>query len=143
LRFKADIDPIHNELHPLSIQQLPSDLIMFGLQSNSASSSRYSLPAAASSSTPPPTSNNQTNKRSSSYLASGFSNLSIGGIGANTSSLDPYSPRVGSGAVNILDRNINKSRGAEVAMPAWAFLFSEIVSYSQTRVDSVTDLEKR
>jgi hypothetical protein len=28
-------------------------------------------------------------------------------------------------------------------MGAWAFLFGEIVSYSQSRVDSVTDLEKR
>jgi hypothetical protein len=28
-------------------------------------------------------------------------------------------------------------------MGAWAFMFAEIVSYSQSRVDSVTDLEKR
>ena len=45
--------------------------------------------------------------------------------------------------MNILDRPINKSRGVEVGLPAWAFLFSEVVSYSQTRVDSVADLEKR
>ena len=28
-------------------------------------------------------------------------------------------------------------------MGAWAFLFAEIVSYSQSRSDSVDDLEKR
>jgi hypothetical protein len=38
---------------------------------------------------------------------------------------------------------LNKSKGQEVGMGAWAFLFAEIVSYSQSRVDSVTDLEKR
>jgi hypothetical protein len=43
----------------------------------------------------------------------------------------------------ILDRPLNKSKGAEVSMGAWAFMFAEIVSYSQSRVDSVTDLEKR
>lgn len=45
--------------------------------------------------------------------------------------------------VSILDRPLNKTRGAEVALPAFAFLLSEMVSYSQSRVDSVTDLERR
>ncbi|KAK1924773.1 putative ER to Golgi transport-related protein [Papiliotrema laurentii] len=43
----------------------------------------------------------------------------------------------------ILDRPLNKTKGAEVALPAFAFMLSEIVSYSQSRVDSVTDLEQR
>jgi hypothetical protein len=43
----------------------------------------------------------------------------------------------------ILDRPLNRSKGSEVSSGAWAFLFGEIVSYSQSRVDSVTDLEKR
>lgn len=47
------------------------------------------------------------------------------------------------GGTHILDRNVNRTRGAEVSMGAWAFLFGEIVSYSQGRVDSVTDLEGR
>lgn len=34
-------------------------------------------------------------------------------------------------------------RGAEVGMAAWAFLYSGIVAYSQSRVDSVVELEKR
>ncbi|KAH8090695.1 NO signaling/Golgi transport ligand-binding domain-containing protein [Filobasidium floriforme] len=112
---------------------------MFNLQSNSASSSRYSLPASAPS---PPPNANQT-KRSSSYLSTGFTNLSISGIGSSSSNNDLASPAGRGGEMNILDRPINKSRGFEVGLPAWAFLFSEIVSYSQTRVDSVADLEKR
>ena len=43
----------------------------------------------------------------------------------------------------ILDRPLNRTRGAEVSLNAFAFLLSEIVSYSQSRVDSVTDLERR
>ena len=43
----------------------------------------------------------------------------------------------------ILDRPLNKTRGAEVGLNAFAFLLAEIVSYSQSRVDSVTDLERR
>lgn len=43
----------------------------------------------------------------------------------------------------ILDRPLNRTRGAEVGMATWAFLFAEIVSYSQSRSDSVDDLEKR
>lgn len=46
-------------------------------------------------------------------------------------------------AANILERPINKTKGAEVAASSWAFMFAEIVSYSQSRVDSVADLEKR
>jgi hypothetical protein len=44
---------------------------------------------------------------------------------------------------SILDRPLNRTKGAEVSLGAFAFLFAEIVSYSQSRVDSVTDLEKR
>jgi hypothetical protein len=42
-----------------------------------------------------------------------------------------------------LDRPLNKTKGAEVGLAAWAFLLAEIIAYSQTRVDSVSDLEKR
>lgn len=114
---------------------------MFNLQSNSASSSRYSLPASAPS--PPPNANINQGKRSSSYLSTGFTNLSISGIGSSSYNAEATSPGAKGGEMNILDRPINKSRGIEVGLPAWAFLFSEIVSYSQTRVDSVADLEKR
>ncbi|KAL1407045.1 Trafficking protein particle complex subunit 31 [Vanrija albida] len=44
---------------------------------------------------------------------------------------------------NILERQLNATRGAEVSLSAWSFLFAEIVAYSQSHVDSVADLEKR
>lgn len=49
----------------------------------------------------------------------------------------------GGAGSNILDRPLNRTRGAEVAQGSWAFMFAEIVAYSQSRVDSVADLEQR
>lgn len=57
-------------------------------------------------------------------------------------SLPIGTPVQGSGN-NVIDRPLNRTRGAEVGLSAWAFMFAEIVAYSQSRVDSVTDLEKR
>lgn len=89
------------------------------------SNSRYSVQSSMASNTPPGL------KRSSSYLASQYPSLSSTMIPSSTP------------PVSILDRPLNKTRGAEVGMGAWAFLYAEIVSYSQSRVDSVADLEKR
>ncbi|KAK6902831.1 hypothetical protein I203_108091 [Kwoniella mangroviensis CBS 8507] len=47
------------------------------------------------------------------------------------------------GNVNILDRSLNKTKNAEIALSTWAFLFAEVISYSQSRSDSIADLEKR
>lgn len=44
---------------------------------------------------------------------------------------------------NIYDRNLNKSRGTEVSGAAFAFLFSEIVQYTQKRVSGINDLERQ
>lgn len=43
----------------------------------------------------------------------------------------------------IYDRNVIKSRGSEVSLGAWAFLFSEIVQYTQRRVSGIGEFEKR
>lgn len=43
----------------------------------------------------------------------------------------------------IYDRPLAKSRGAEVSAGAWAFLFSEIVQYTQKRVSGIGEFEKR
>lgn len=106
-----------------------------------SASSRYSLPSISRSSTPPTHSQNPTSnpsKRTSSYLSTGFGNLS-----PSTSSQGLGTGGDASGKGELLDRNLNKTRGAEVSVGAWAFLFGQIVSYSQDRVDSVADLEKR
>ncbi|KAL1739203.1 NO signaling/Golgi transport ligand-binding domain-containing protein [Schizophyllum fasciatum] len=44
---------------------------------------------------------------------------------------------------NIYDRNLNKTRIAEVSLSAFAFLFSELVQYTQKRVSGINDLERR
>lgn len=44
---------------------------------------------------------------------------------------------------NIYDRNLNKTRAAEVSASAFAFLFSEVVQYTQKRVSGIADLERR
>lgn len=43
----------------------------------------------------------------------------------------------------ILERNLGKTRGSEVSYGAWAFLFSEIVVYTQRRVAGISDFEAR
>ncbi|GAA5940686.1 TRAPP subunit TRS31 [Sporobolomyces koalae] len=43
----------------------------------------------------------------------------------------------------IYDRNLNKSRGTEVSLGAWMFLFGEIVQYTQKRVSGISEFEKR
>jgi len=43
----------------------------------------------------------------------------------------------------IYDRNLNKSRMAQVSLSAYAFLLSEIVQYTQKRVSGIGDLERR
>ncbi|KAF8680355.1 TRAPP complex subunit trs31 [Rhizoctonia solani] len=50
--------------------------------------------------------------------------------------------RIGAGA-NIYDRSLNKARLSEVSASAFAFLFSEIVQYTQKRVSGIGDLERR
>lgn len=44
---------------------------------------------------------------------------------------------------NIYDRNLNKTRTAEISASAFAFLFSEMVQYTQKRVSGINDLERR
>ncbi|KAJ6584279.1 NO signaling/Golgi transport ligand-binding domain-containing protein [Mycena sp. CBHHK59/15] len=44
---------------------------------------------------------------------------------------------------NIYDKNLTKTRITEVSAPAFSFLFSEIVQYTQKRVSGINDLERR
>ncbi|KDQ19907.1 hypothetical protein BOTBODRAFT_75366, partial [Botryobasidium botryosum FD-172 SS1] len=43
----------------------------------------------------------------------------------------------------IYDRNLNKTRAAEVSYSAFAFLFSEAIQYTQKRVSGIADMERR
>ncbi|KAI5455529.1 Trafficking protein particle complex subunit 31 [Naganishia albida] len=102
---------------------------------SSSSSSRFSVPtitSPSSSSTSSRAPVPPAKQRQSSYIASQLTNLSISGA--------PSAPPP---LTSIVDRPVNRMRGAEVGMAAWAFLYSGIVAYSQSRVDSVVELEKR
>ncbi|CAG8452592.1 12101_t:CDS:2 [Cetraspora pellucida] len=45
--------------------------------------------------------------------------------------------------VSIADRNLNRTRGMEVGIGAFAFLFSEMLQYAQKRVLGIQDLERK
>lgn len=45
--------------------------------------------------------------------------------------------------IPILERNLAKTRGSEVATAAWALLFSEIIQYTQRRVTGIAEFEER
>ncbi|KAJ1910860.1 protein particle complex subunit [Tieghemiomyces parasiticus] len=44
---------------------------------------------------------------------------------------------------SILDRSLNRAQASEVNLSAFSFLFSEILQYTQNRVDGISDFEQR
>ncbi|KAL8763197.1 MAG: hypothetical protein Q9184_000914 [Pyrenodesmia sp. 2 TL-2023] len=55
----------------------------------------------------------------------------------------PQQLRTPSNRKTIYDRNLNRTRTAEVSRASFAYLFSEMVSYAQKRVTGIQDLERR
>lgn len=51
--------------------------------------------------------------------------------------------RTPSNRKTVYDRNLNRSRNAELSKSSFAYLFSEMVVYAQRRVTGIQDLEKR
>lgn len=51
--------------------------------------------------------------------------------------------RVPSNRKTIYDRNLNRTRTAELSRASFAYLFSELVTYAQKRVTGIQDLERR
>lgn len=43
----------------------------------------------------------------------------------------------------IYERSLASTRGREVSLGGWAFLFGEIVQYTQKRVSGIGEFEKR
>lgn len=69
-------------------------------------------------------------------------------IPPSTSPLLPHSPtpahvHLPKRTAAIYDRPVTKSRGAEISLGAWAFLFAEIVRYTQQRVSGISEFENR
>ncbi|MCJ1474793.1 TRAPP subunit trs31 [Lambiella insularis] len=60
--------------------------------------------------------------------------------------LPPQPPpglRTPSNRKTIYDRNLNRTRTAELSRASFAYLFSEMVTYAQKRVTGIQDLERR
>ncbi|KAI4290229.1 MAG: hypothetical protein L6R35_000482 [Caloplaca aegaea] len=55
----------------------------------------------------------------------------------------PQNLRTPSNRKTIYDRNLNRTRTAELSRASFAYLFSEMVSYAQKRVTGIQDLERR
>ncbi|MCJ1381228.1 TRAPP subunit trs31 [Xylographa soralifera] len=66
---------------------------------------------------------------------------------ASATSLKPPLPSPGlrtpSNRKTIYDRNLNRTRTAELSRASFAYLFSEMVTYAQKRVTGIQDLERR
>lgn len=52
-------------------------------------------------------------------------------------------PRHSTPKRSIYDRNLNRSRNAELSRASFALIFGEMVTYAQRRVKGIADLEKR
>ena len=59
------------------------------------------------------------------------------------SNITPAGLRVPSNRKTIYDRNLNRSRNAELSRASFAYLFMEMVRYAQDNVKGIQDLEKR
>ena len=55
----------------------------------------------------------------------------------------PPGLRYPSNKKSIYDRNLNRSKNAELSRAAFAYLFVEMISYAQRRAKNMVDLEKR
>ncbi|KAF9580840.1 TRAPP subunit trs31 [Lunasporangiospora selenospora] len=80
--------------------------------------------------------------------ASAASRLSVMSMAASLPSVGGYSSTASSiypkrTTTNILERPLNKTRGTEVSVNAFAFLFSEMLQYTQKRVHGIQDLERK
>lgn len=70
---------------------------------------------------------------------------------SHTGTQPPQAPAVRSSAglrypsnkKTIYDRNLNRSKNAELSRAAFAYLFVEMISYAQRRVTGIQDLERR
>lgn len=51
--------------------------------------------------------------------------------------------RTPSNKKTIYDRNLNRTKNAELSRAAFAYLFVEMIGYAQRRVSGVADLEMR
>ncbi|KAL8939627.1 MAG: hypothetical protein Q9211_002646 [Gyalolechia sp. 1 TL-2023] len=69
--------------------------------------------------------------------------LSQSNVSSSSAPRAPQQLRTPSNRKTIYDRNLNRTRTAELSRASFAYLFSEMVSYAQKRVTGIQDLERR
>lgn len=62
---------------------------------------------------------------------------------SSTPSFPAAGLRVPTNRKTIYDRNLNRSRNAELSRASFGFLFMEMVSYAQRNIKSISDFEKK
>lgn len=62
---------------------------------------------------------------------------------SSTPSFPAAGLRVPTNRKTIYDRNLNRSRNAELSRASFAFLFMEMVNYAQRNIKSISDFEKK
>ncbi|KAG8781619.1 TRAPP subunit trs31 [Serendipita sp. 401] len=109
---------VHPRLSVLSTSSLPSE---HSSLSASSSSTRFSLPPTSGTGTPVP-------------MPSSASVLTLSKTPLTATNVN---------RPNIYDRPLNKTKTSEVSLAAFAFLFSEMIQYTQKRVNGIADFERR
>lgn len=137
MTFRMDGSKMHDtEIASTSLLSITHSLVV-----HPSTMSSSGLPS--SSGPNPPLYSYSTNTSTSTVSQVPRSLIDSRGSPRPQSGLGQQQPLLPPAGANILERPLNKTKGAEVSLSAWSFLFAEIVAYSQSRVDSVADLEKR
>ena len=87
----------------------------------------------------PPSHTSSPSRHISTYSSSSAALGTTTPTGASTASTLRYP----STRKTIYDRNLNRSRNAELSRASFAYLFMEMVSYAHRRVKGIQDFEKR
>ncbi|KAJ9604306.1 Trafficking protein particle complex subunit 31 [Cladophialophora chaetospira] len=92
----------------------------------------------------PPSHTSSPSRHLSQYSASTATTiLPDRSSGTPTSLISTSTLRYPSTRKTIYDRNLNRSRNAELSRSAFAYLFMEMVAYAHKRVKGIQDFEKR
>jgi len=83
-----------------------------------------------------------TNSAQSTHHQQQQSNEGGGGGGGGGTAVGGGRKATGTSTV-IYDRPLTRSRGSEVSLGAWNYLFGEIVQYTQKQVSGISEFEKR
>ncbi|KAK4937043.1 Trafficking protein particle complex subunit 31 [Elasticomyces elasticus] len=89
---------------------------------------------------PPPSHTSSPSRHISTYS---MSSTTLAGGTSTPTSTTTAALRYPSTRKTIYDRNLNRSRNAELSRSSFAYLFMEMVSYAQRRVKGIADFEKR